>query len=351
MAIVTQSNKGPAKPDVFDVLMGDYDLFSTPLFNRLKKGPDSPSATLFQWPFDLADAPDTAGSVEGARFSQATTDGPAPSDGTMNNPSLMFGRMHHYKKTFGVGEVTAGDEVYGMEKRKQFAHRMRKALRKATKSAEAVIMGNQESQAGSTSVAFRTRGFETLILDTANIAAQTDSSIAISASFRPAAAQVPTLTITSGDYALTPGNLTDPFQAIYTALGSKIDLDIYCTTKFKGKVSEWGRFQATPTNYTAVQRFNSDAEDSKITAIIDTYVGDCGTARLELHWALRNTGTGQKAEALGLSLPYAQLRVRKAPYAKELSEQAAGQEGYVEWTMGLQATPKFQAQWRASTGS
>ena len=54
------------------------------------------------------------------------------------------------------------------------------------------------------------------------------------------------------------------------------------------------------------------------------------------------------AEALGLNLKYAQLRVRKQPSAKELPDQGAGREGQVEWTMGLQVTPKFQAQWKAS---
>jgi hypothetical protein len=344
MPIVSQSNKGPAKPDVFDVLMGDSDKRPTPLFDRLKKGPDSPTATLFQWPFEIPDNPTTTGSREGVPMTAASAT-------VGNNPGLMFGRMHYFHDKFSVGEVTAGDKTFGMSGDQQYAYRARRSLRKAIVSAEAVLVGNQESNAGSDAAEFRTRGLELCITPTADIAAQTDTPTVIPVEFRPSAAQAPTLTLTGGDYALTDAHLTDAFGAIYDSLGAKIDLDLYCTRKFKGKVSGWGRLQPTPANFTAVARFNDTSLNKKITATIDTYEGDCGVARLDLHPMLRRPGTGQKAEAQGLHLSYMQLRVRQQPMAKKLDDRSNGLEGYSTWTMGLQCTPKFQAAWKVNTGS
>jgi len=339
-AIVSMTNQTVVKPDVYDVLLGEFDAAKCPLFNRLKNGPDSPNAQLFDWPFDTPDTPVTTGSVEGKRFAQAD----AVAHG---GRALMYGRMHHYHEEFGVGEVAEGNKVFGTDSDSQMAYEMRKALRLSMTSGEAVIVGTQESQAGNKTTEFRTRGLQTLIKDTANIAVQTDTPTVIPAAFRPAAAQHVELTVVGGTYTLTEDNLTDPFDAIYNSLKSTMDLDLYCSAKFMKQASKFGMFVPVATGYTAVRRFNADAADKKVTAVINTYEGPTGTARLELHPYLNGVGTGT-AEALGLNLAYIQKRMRKAPSAKELTDQAAGREGYCEWTFGLQCTPKYQAQWKAS---
>jgi len=339
-AIISMTNQTVIKPDVYDVLIGEFDAAETPLFNRLKRGPDSPNAQLYDWPFDKPDTPNTDGAAEGTRYAQ--------SDAVAHGGrALMYGRMHHFKEVFGVGEVAEGNQVFGTDQNSQFAYEMQRSLRLAITSAEAVIVGTQENQAGNKTTAFRTRGFQTYIVDTAGIAVQTDTPTVIPADFRPAADQIQELTVSGGAYTLTEDQMTKPFNAIYTALKAKMDLDVYATVAFMEQVATFGKFIPVETGYVGVRRFSENAKDMQVTAVINTYVGPAGTARLELHPYLAGVGTGT-AEALGLSLKYSQLRVRKAPSSEELPKQSAGREGFTEWTMGLQCTPKFQAKWKAS---
>jgi hypothetical protein len=337
--IVTTSTKGVAKPDVFDVLLGDADRRKTPMFDRLKKGPNSPTASHFQWPFERQDAPVTTGSAEGLDWAQANT--------TINAlPGVLYGRMHYYKQQFGVGEITAEDESYGLKGDSLFAFLLRKAARQALVSAEAVTIGNQESQIGSNEAAYRTRGLELLMTATADIAAQTDEPTRIHADFRPLAAQVQKLETTAGVYALTEDQITAPFDSIYGALGDKMDLDVWCTLAFKKLISKKAKFEPTVAEMTVVRRFSEDAADKTITATVDTYNGDCGTARLDLHSMLKRAGTSQTMEAFGVDYRYAQYRVRKSPSGKKLPDADGGERGSFAWTMGLQLTPKFAAAWK-----
>jgi len=337
MAIVTTANQRVPKIDVYDVLAGDFDAFETPIYNRLRKGPDTPDAKLFQFPFDVPDAPTNVGSPEGVEYSQAGTS-------TYGGRDLLYGRMQHQKEFFGVAEVAQGNEVYAANGVDEFTYQMRRALRKMLKSAERVVIGEQEAQAGNGSAAFRTRGLELLITATGEIAAQTDSATVVPAAFRPAAAQTVAQEVTAGDYTLDEDDITDPFESIYNALGSRIDLDVFCTTRFKSKVTRFGKLQPTVSNFTVVRRFNEDAADKTITATIDTYHGDCGTARFQLHPFLRLDVT-QKANALGLDMRYIQLRMRQTPKAEKLPPAGGGDRGLVMQTFGVQCVPKYQAKW------
>lgn len=339
--IVHKGNQLTIKPDVYDVLMGEFDAAEAPLYNRMKKLGDSPDATLFNWPFDVRDNPVNTGAPEGRRYDQANT--------VINGArGLMYGRMHYHKEEFGVGEVSEGNQIQGTGGAAEYAYQTKAALRKTMTSAEYTIVGGQESQAGSKTQNFITRGLERLIVDTAGIAAQTDTATVIPANFRPSAAQIKTMTVTSGDYPLTEDNITDPFEAIYNALKTKIDLDVFCTTTFKKKVSAFGRLVPTVTNMTVVSRFNQNAADMTVVNVIETYVGDCGKARFDIHpWLRQDTGT-QLSEAIGLDLRYGGLRMRTAPSVKQLPDQAAGKEGYTQHMFGVQLTPKFQARWKRS---
>lgn len=338
MAIVTQANQRIIKPDVYDVLGPDYNHTTAPIYNRIKKGPDVPDAKLFQYPFRLPVAPNSTGSAEGVLWAAANTT-------TKSNRDLLYGRCHHKTTFFGVGEVAEGNTVFGTGGMSDFDSEMDLHLEFQINSAERIIIGEQESGIGNGSDTFTTRGLELQILDTARIALQTDTPVVVPAAFRPLAAQVPTLTISGSDYTLTEDQLMDPFEAIYNALKQDLDLDLYTTTRFKKKVSKFGSFVATPTDTTVIRRFNSEAADKKVMQVVDTYTGDCGTARLQKHPYLRQD-TSQKAEALGVDFRFMQLRVRTAPSAIELKPEGSGRRGTTKQTFGLQAIPTYFAQWR-----
>ena len=341
MAIINTSTQATKKPDVFDVLMGgdqSWDPSETPLFSSGRKGPDTPNAALFQFPYDIPDSPINTGAAEGGLYSQAGTT-------TYGGRDLLYGRMHHLKEFFGVGEVAQGNEVYATNGADEFTYQMRRALRKQIKSMEYITIGVQESQAGNGSTTFTTRGLELSITETASIAAQTDTATVVPANFRPAAAQVATITISGGDYSLTEDQINSVFNSVYNVLKDKIDYEMWCTTAFKSKVSAWGNLQTvTGSTQVSVRRFNQQL--SSIIATIDMWKGDAGKATFELHPWLRFDTTNQKAEAIGLDKRFWQYRVRKSPSARRLPEQGGGEQGVCETTMGVQCMPKYLAKWK-----
>jgi hypothetical protein len=338
MAIITEANQRIIKPDVYDVLAGEYDLSSEPVYNRLRKGPDVPDAKLFQWPFDVPDNPSNSGSPEGVEYTQAGTT-------QYGGRDLLLGRCHHQKEFFGVGEVAQGNQVYGTGGVDEFAYQLKRALKKLLKSSEYTVVGPQEADVGNGTDSFITRGLELWI--NFDVTGQTDTATACPAAFRTPTAQVVTMTVNAGDYPLIESNISTVFNSLFDTMKGKMDLDVFCTTTFKGKVSAFGNLQAI-SSQAALRRFNMDAEEKKIVAVIDTWVGDAGTARFELHpWLRFNTET-QFAEALGLDFRYIQLRMRQAPKAMKLPPAGGGERGVASQTFGLQCTPKFLAKWKRS---
>lgn len=339
--IVHQGTQLTIKPDVYDVLRGVVDLFQSILYNRLFKGPDSPDATLFHYGFDAPDNPDNGGDEEGAEFDASAAE-------SYGNRANMYGRMHHYCKKFGVGEVAQGNQILNANGKDEYSYQMKMGLAKSLRSAEYTLVGGQESQAGNKTTKFRTRGFERLLVDTAGIAVQTDTQTQVPAAFRMAAAQLVTLTVTSGDYPLTEDNINAPLESLYNVMKGKINLDVFNTTKFQGKVSKFGLLVPTVTDTTVVRRFNQDAKDMKVTATIKTYEGDCGTVRFELHPFLRHDTGTQLSEAIGIDFRFGCLRMRQAPKAEPLDKTGGGKKGEIMHTFGLQYVPKVAARWKRS---
>lgn len=336
--IVHTGSQLTVKPDVYDVLRGVIDLSQTEIYNRLMKGPDSPDANLFHYGFDAPNDPDNAGSEDGAAFDEDD----AEEYGSRAN---MYGRMQHYNKKFGVGEVAQGNQVFNTGGKDEYGYQAKMGLQKCLRSAEYVIVGGQESQTGSKTQKHKTRGLERQLVATAGIAVQTDTPTVVPAAFRSLSGAIKTLTVTADDYPLTEDDINDPFAAIWNAMKGKIDLDVFCTVKFKRKVSKMGLLVPTVTDNTVVRRFNSDAKDMKIMTRIDTYEGDTGVARFNLHpWLRFDTGT-QLSEAIGLDFRFGCLRMRKAPGVENLDKTGGGKKGEITHTFGLQYVPKVGARW------
>ena len=325
------------KLDVYDVLMGgknSWDPAETPFFNRLRKGPDTPNAALCQYPFDAADAPATTGRAQGGEWTQAVTT-------NRGNEDMLYCRMHYLKEPWGVGEVTQADQGYGTSDEDPAMRQMRLALRAIIKGLDLVAIGNGESQAGSNSAAYQTRGMERILWDTANIANQTDTATIIPAAFRPAAAQVKQVTVSGGDYAFAESDLKAISEAQYTALKAKVKQDVYCTPKFKGKVGDWGNLNPTVTDYTNVRRFNHAAADKTIIATIDTWQGDCAEYRLMLEPFLRYSTSDQKMEAFSVEDRWVTWRTRWAPKAEQVDTRGSGEGGIAYAMMALQVIPQY----------
>lgn len=341
MAIVVQNTQLTIKPDVYDVIMaGDnsWDPSTTPLFSGLAKGPDTPNAVLFQFPYDIPDTPTSTGNAEGGDWTQAAT---VVFGGRVD----LYGRQHHKKTYFGVGEVSEGNKLYSTNGKDEFTYQLRRALRFLVKSMELITVSNTESQAGDGTMTFTTRGLGNWIVDTAGIATQTDTATIVPANFRPAAAQVVTMTAVGGDYPLLESDVNGALASVYDVLKDKIDYDIHCTVQYKNKVSAWGNLIATVANTTYLRRFNQDSADKSIVATIDTWTGDSGVARFMLHpWV----GTADLIEAIGIDKRFAQYRVRQQPMAQRLDPQGGGERGMAQFTMGIQCMPKYLSKWSRS---
>jgi hypothetical protein len=327
------------KPDSYDVLMGGkkgFDRFETPLFNRLEKGPNTPQASLFQYPFDVADEPSNDGAAQGGEFDQAAAV-------TLGAEDMLYGRMQYEKQFFGVAEVTEEDEAYGTDDEDPYLRQLRLALRKMHKSGELIIVGNGESQAGSNVATYKTRGLERVIWDTAGIANQTDTPTIIPAAFRPPAGQVKQVTVTGSDYPFEEADLKAIAEALYGSCDAEVDMQVWCTLKFKNKISSLGVLTPVDSGYSAVRRFNANAADMKVIHKVDTWTGDGATFRFFLNPALRRVTANQKMESLFLDEKYVKLRVRWKPSAKKLSDRGGGDAGVARMLWGVQALPKYLA--------
>lgn len=330
------------KLDVYDIITGGddaYDPAETPVFNMLPNGPDSPQAAKFQFVFDAPDTPTATGSAEGGEWSQAALT-------TFGDPSRLYGRMHHKKYLVGAGEVTDGDQGYAMGGLSTFQYQVKKALRKLIKDGELIVIGAQESQAGTTSTTFVTRGAELYILPTSLIALQTDTDCVIESAFRPAAAQVKEVTTGTGDFTFEESDLQAMTNAAYSSRQAKISWEGYVTPRLKTKISNWGNLAPTVSSYTNVRRFNSSADAMTMRTTFQKWVGDCGEVNVDLHPFLRlDTGT-QKAEGLFFEKGYQMKRMRTAPKVAKLADDAGVKRAYGLMTFGLQMIPKFNGQVR-----
>jgi RNAse (barnase) inhibitor barstar len=218
---------------------------------------------------------------------------------------------------------------------------------KCLRSAEYVLVGGQEAQAGSKTVKHRTRGFERHLVPTSLIAVQTDAPTQVPAAFRMVAGALSTLDVVDDDYALTEDDINDPLDALWDAMKGKINLDVFCTGKFKRKVSKLSMLQKAETDMVVVRRFNQTA-DKKIVTVVEFYEGDSGTCRFNKHPWMRYDTETQESEAFGLDFRYGCLRMRQAPKAEPLGKTSAAKNGMITHTFGLQYVPKMGARWMRS---
>jgi hypothetical protein len=330
------------KLDVYDVIMGGddaYDPAETPVFNMLPNGPDSPQAAKFQFVFDAPDAPDNSGSAEGGQWDQGGLT-------TFGDPSRLYGRMHHQKYMVGAGEVTDGDQGYGMQGLSTFQYQVKKCMRRLVKDAELICIGPQENQAGSTVAQFKTRGLELYILDTTLIALQTDGDTDIEAAVLPATAQVKEVTTGTGAFAFEESDLQAMVNAAYNSRQAKIKWDGWCTTRLKNLISNWGNLAPTVGSYTNVRRFNSSADALTMKTTFQKWIGDAGEVDLDLHPFLRLNTTTQKAEGLFLMKGMQTKRMRRNPSVVKMSDDAGVKRAYGMMTFGLQCIPKYNGQVR-----
>ncbi len=336
--IVHSGNQLTIKPDVYDVLRGEIDFSETPIYNRLFKGPDSPDANLFHYGFDAPENPDNSGSEDGTEFDPDTAD----NYGARAN---MYGRMHHNNRKFGVGEVAQGNQAFNTEGRDEYAYQMKMGMGKELRSAEYALVGGQEAQAGSKTVKHRTRGFERLLVTTAGVAVQTDTPTRVPEAFRCVSGAIRDLTVEDDDYALTEDDINDPLDALWDAMKGKINLDVFCTGKYKRKVSKLSLLQSVVADTVVVRRFNQNAAEKKIMSVVEFYEGDSGTCRFQKHpWLMHDDAT-QASEAIGLDFRYGCLRMRQAPKAEPLGKTSAAKNGMILHTFGLQYVPKMGARW------
>lgn len=330
------------KLDVYDIITGGDDAFdprTTPIFNTLPNGPDSPQAAKFQFVFDAPDTPSATGSAEGGEWSAANVT-------QFGDPSRLYGRMHHQKYLVGAGEVTEGDQGYAMQGLSRFQYDVKRAMRKLVVDAELVCVGAQENQAGNTSDAYNSRGLELYILNTALIGLQTDTDTVIDAAFRPTAGQVKEVTTGTGDFDFAESDLIAMMNAAYDARKAKLMWKGWVTTRLKSKITAWGNLQPTVNGYADIRRFAQNADSKKMVTTFQKWCGDAGDVDVDLHSFLRlDTGT-QKAEGLFLEDKYQIKRVRRKPMVDKMPDDAGVKRAFGMMTWGVQCIPIYNGQVR-----
>lgn len=220
----------------------------------------APTNTLTEWPVDNYPAPSIAGSID---------EKPVQDFENVNNVAAkLSGRVMIQQRAIRISRFA--DKVMdqaGVGKRKAWAKAVAKGLVIVSRDIETRILSDQDSIAGSGTVAPCTRGFASW----SNTTAQTD--LPVDASFLTPSGNVTTTAIAS----IYDETITGVVKSLYDQTGdAEMDLTFITGSTLRQKCSRLTSYSKDDSGFTQVRHFNQDADEAKITmkvSVIDTDFG------------------------------------------------------------------------------
>lgn len=321
MGMLTEPNQTLKREDLGDTFT-IVDAKTCPFTTMVKKG-GAPSNTLFEEPVDAYADPKTDGRPDGKDVESAELENPADQRGKV------AGRVQWFLRGLGVGKVAnTVPNVAGVGKGKEFAKGLVKKMTELKRDMEYTYMSTNDSAADNGTDGGKTRGVGKWV----QTSAQGDQPVP--AAFRPAAAQVVTVTAVT-DY--TEAHITNVLEAQFQVTGTKDTLHTFCTTGFKKQVTSWTLDFNPTTTELAVRFYNSDATDKTITQTVDVFEGDFGKVVLipTLWINPAVDGNAPKQQAYALHMDVWETRNQQAPAYEELAKTGGGRRAMIDAISGL----------------
>lgn len=322
MAELMITSQVGAREDLAD-LIAIADEKATPLVSAARKS-TAPTNPLFSWLVDGLDTPNTSGVLSNE---DATT---------FVNPAAqrarLYGRIQKLWRLPKVSDMAENiSDVAGIGTRREMARAISKSIKELARDLEATFCSDQDSQAESGNLPFKTRGLGSWISNSA----QADAGTAVPAAYRTPAASISTATIANTTDSVIQGLL----QSIYEQTGKSKTFTLLCGPTLKRAFTGFTQVQFGSTNTAAsVRVYNADLSENKIEQKVDIFVGDFGELLLVPDLYLRTDVSTAASLRSGfiLDMDGVHIRYNRRPRYSPLPDLGGGPRGIVDTIAALQ---------------
>jgi hypothetical protein len=319
MAQATTYNTVGNREDLTDwlTILEPEDCPKTSMFPKTQ----APSNRYQEWQADTLANVDFAGVKEGEDVTQ------------FNNETANRGRFGNYIQKFRRPWMVSDEEEASDNAgtKSMVANAKTKAAREVKRSIEAAVGSDNDMQADTGVVPWKTRGLGSWIKSTA----QTTNPV-------PTAFLTPSANIdTTATGSLTETLFNDVFQSIFQQNGGRRNYTLFAGPNLKRAISKFQRQEGTTTakSYMVTQ----NAEDNRIDLNVTVYEGDFHTVTIVPDLfngildgaAVTTTTNQQKARGYVVDLSLVGIGYMIGLNARELENQGGGRRGFVGATLAL----------------
>lgn len=319
MAQATSYNVAGDREDLTDFLtiLEPEDCPKTSTFSKTSKVTN----TYQTWQADTLAAVDFSGVLEGADVT------------AFNNEAANRARFGNYVQTFRrpwmVSRLQEASDPAGVSS--EVANSKIKAMREIKRSFEAAVGSDNEMQADTGAVPWKTRGLGKWIQATA----QSTNPV-------PTAFLTPSANIdTTATGSLTESLFNDVFQSIFQQNGGRRNYTLFAGPNLKRAISKFQRQEGTTTSNS--YRVMQDADEKKVTLNVTVYDGDFHTVAIvpDLFNGLldgasvTSTTNQQKARGYVIDPTLVGIGYMLGVESEELEDQGGGRRGFVSATLLL----------------
>ena len=325
------------REDLLDII-SVVDAKNTPVSSSIAKvGADLSNPGLYSYQAQSYNAPSFDGIVDNADVESF--------DDPTKNRVLLSARSQKFRRTIRVSDFSQLADVAGVGKRKEMAKGTAMAITELKRDVEAAICSDNDSQEGSGSTPYKTRGLGKWI------AAHTGTGdLPV-----PASQATPSSSIdNTATASLTETKLQDVLQSIYEETGTTDRLVAVVGPTLKKAITNFTRFTVNATsNVFNLRQTTQNADGGRLVSNVSFYEGDFSTVEIVPSLLLAaNASTDAEKFARGyiLQSDHLMLRYGRRPAFRELEDAGGGPRGLVDCIVSLAClTPRAMAKLNATS--
>lgn len=292
------------------------DKKKTPFWSMVKKG-TQPTNTLQEWPVESYPAPTTAGAVDEKDVQEwENLSGP---------DAVLKGRIQIWERKPKVSRLAQMvNNQAGVGNRKAFAKAVAKGMVMIVRDIETTALGDNESQVGTATKAYQTRGLGRWI----QTGAQTD--LPVDENYRPLAGAV----LAPAIGAVVDDTITGVMQTIYDETGDDEAMMMgFAGSLMKRRLSRSTMYGKDEVGYTFLRRYNAKADEA-ITLKVDVLDTDFGRVVLR-NSSFINTGGDPTSDASKrllylLNMETISMRFAENPNSRDMPDGGGGPRALIE---------------------
>ena len=312
-----------SREDLLDI-MSNIDVKKCPFTTLVSRG-TPPKNVKTTWNVDAYDDPQEDAIVDGTDVAASDYENHASSRGQIEI------YLHTQRRTARVSRLANKVmDVAGIGT--EIAEALRKKTIELKRDIERVCLGDGETQAGTTSLPYKTRGLGKWIQNGAQ------AVLPVPTAYRTPAAQ--SITTAMGSFA--ESTLQDLFQAVWDTTGGDGDFKVFCGSTWKRTFTDMLTNASTGgTNTQKIMRMLSESQSTnRITNSISFFSGDFGDIEAIPcpYIGMSGASTVDKDRAYFLDMSKINLKVAQDPSPEYFEDRGAGPRFMLEVIYALAVT-------------